>query len=179
MDLTKAVITGVIIGFFTVLISYFFDYIGIISCVLIATISYYYFRSYKLGAVCGAIVAIIGFFFDPLTFWNWRVFNVYYILFNGGMSIVIFTIPGAIGGYFGSKKPIIKPEPRISLPLTIDCPSCGMKVARGVKFCPNCGFSIAILCPNCGADVPVNSKFCPKCGTGILKENGTPIKSSF
>ncbi|MGD0249632.1 MAG: zinc-ribbon domain-containing protein [Thermoplasmata archaeon] len=48
------------------------------------------------------------------------------------------------------------------------CPKCGQPTTVGVKFCPNCGASLAPVpprkCAKCNADVPGTSKFCPNCG---------------
>ncbi len=51
------------------------------------------------------------------------------------------------------------------------CPSCGAKNPTTVKFCGNCGGSLAppakITCPNCKAEVPANMKFCGNCGASL------------
>ena len=44
------------------------------------------------------------------------------------------------------------------------CASCGQPVAPGVQFCPNCGAKQGtVKCPACGKDVQAG-KFCPECG---------------
>ena len=48
------------------------------------------------------------------------------------------------------------------------CPSCGAKNPTTVKFCGNCGGSLApvakVACPSCKAENPANLKFCGNCG---------------
>src|SRR3989304_77469 len=48
------------------------------------------------------------------------------------------------------------------------CPSCGAKNPTTVKFCGNCGASLApvakVACPNCKAENPADLKFCGNCG---------------
>jgi len=60
------------------------------------------------------------------------------------------------------------------------CPSCGNKNAANLKFCGNCGASLAppakVICPNCKAEVPANMKFCGSCGATIGKAAGAEIK---
>lgn len=52
---------------------------------------------------------------------------------------------------------------------TVQCPSCGAKVAKGKKFCSDCGAAmpVPVVCPSCGAEVAAGKKFCGKCGTKI------------
>lgn len=54
------------------------------------------------------------------------------------------------------------------------CPSCGMTLGEGVKFCQGCGTKIEEIvenkervCSGCGATVPAGVKFCQGCGTKI------------
>ena len=59
----------------------------------------------------------------------------------------------------------------------MNCPNCGFKNRRGVKFCENCGhdFSSApaprgkstVFCANCGSRNAVGSRFCFKCGNAL------------
>src|SRR5512136_423318 len=48
------------------------------------------------------------------------------------------------------------------------CPNCGAKNPTTLKFCGNCGSSLApiakIVCPNCKTENPANMKFCGNCG---------------
>lgn len=47
------------------------------------------------------------------------------------------------------------------------CAKCGASVNTDVKFCPECGNSMAPptdKCTGCGADIKAGSKFCPECG---------------
>lgn len=48
----------------------------------------------------------------------------------------------------------------------VTCPSCGKSVVDG-KFCPECGKPLAEACPSCGVSVPAGSKFCANCGAKI------------
>ena len=50
--------------------------------------------------------------------------------------------------------------------LTINCPSCGVSVSIGMKFCPSCGKEIPSkkFCSHCGTEMNQNMSFCPKCG---------------
>ncbi len=52
-------------------------------------------------------------------------------------------------------------------PKTEKCPSCGVSVKEGAKFCPDCGKPMQTLCPKCGAPVKEGSKFCAECGTSL------------
>lgn len=47
------------------------------------------------------------------------------------------------------------------------CSSCGAQVARGAKFCPECGQKVALkqTCPGCGVESNPGAKFCAECGT--------------
>ncbi len=49
------------------------------------------------------------------------------------------------------------------------CPNCGAEVALGVKFCGECGFSMARsgVCPSCGHENEPGMKFCGECGTKL------------
>lgn len=56
------------------------------------------------------------------------------------------------------------------------CPKCGAKNAAGVKFCGNCGASLApmptIVCPSCKAENPAGMKFCGNCGKTLPQPTG-------
>ena len=57
------------------------------------------------------------------------------------------------------------PECGKSMESTQKCPKCGANVKKGSKFCPECGASLgSVKCPKCGADVKAGAKFCPECG---------------
>ncbi len=45
------------------------------------------------------------------------------------------------------------------------CPKCKTET-HGAKFCPECGFQMAVKgkCSGCGAEVSATAKFCPECG---------------
>ena len=48
------------------------------------------------------------------------------------------------------------------------CPSCGMFLRPGARFCDNCGKAMEIretkTCPKCGTAWSSSSKFCANCG---------------
>lgn len=50
------------------------------------------------------------------------------------------------------------------------CPSCGVEVEAGVKFCCECGAKIpqSKECPQCHAQLPLAAKFCGECGYCFL-----------
>ncbi len=52
------------------------------------------------------------------------------------------------------------------------CPNCGAAIAKGKKFCGNCGTKIVVkpktTCPNCGAEIAEGKKFCGMCGAKVL-----------
>ena len=52
---------------------------------------------------------------------------------------------------------------------TIVCSGCGTAIAKGSKFCPNCGAqqNAQKFCPSCGAKVEGSAKFCMECGTKL------------
>ncbi len=51
------------------------------------------------------------------------------------------------------------------------CQSCGAKNPTTMKFCGNCGASLAppakVVCANCKAENPATMKFCGNCGTAL------------
>ncbi len=44
------------------------------------------------------------------------------------------------------------------------CPRCQAQNREGVRFCEDCGASLAFTCPRCGAEVFPDKKFCGSCG---------------
>lgn len=67
-------------------------------------------------------------------------------------------------------------------PATVACGSCGAKVDRKLRFCPQCGKKMGVLkaaekpappatqpkhCPQCGTAIQPGKKFCPQCGNRI------------
>lgn len=61
--------------------------------------------------------------------------------------------------------------------------SCGYKLKRGDKFCPNCGEPVpGIIICSCGAQLDENMKFCSSCGRkmeDILNEQKTSKESTM
>ncbi len=57
------------------------------------------------------------------------------------------------------------------------CPKCGQMVPTGVKFCPNCGTSMAapapapggVNCPKCNTPNAAGAKFCANCGAPLAR----------
>ena len=48
---------------------------------------------------------------------------------------------------------------------TVPCVSCGGQIAKGSKFCPECGEGqTAAACKDCGKPLNAGAKFCPECG---------------
>jgi membrane protease subunit (stomatin/prohibitin family) len=76
-----------------------------------------------------------------------------------GMSMGNTMSKGATG-----TEGIIPPAEAPKEETTVECPSCHAKVAKGAKFCPNCGHAMSAHCPNCGVEVDPSAKFCPSCG---------------
>jgi len=56
------------------------------------------------------------------------------------------------------------------------CQKCGVKNTAGMKFCGNCGESLAptpkVVCPNCKAENPAGMKFCGNCGKPLPQSTG-------
>ena len=48
-----------------------------------------------------------------------------------------------------------------------ECTSCGASNREGLRFCTNCGASIAAGCPSCGAPHDPGQRFCGECGTPL------------
>ena len=72
-----------------------------------------------------------------------------------------------------------QPQPGAAAPSS-PCPKCGTLVAQGVKFCPNCGTSMAppaaapgVTCPKCNTPNAAGAKFCANCGTSLAPATRT------
>ena len=52
---------------------------------------------------------------------------------------------------------------------TKECSSCGAKISKKAKFCPECGQKqeSKAFCSECGAEVKPTAKFCPECGNKL------------
>jgi len=175
MNLTKAIIIGLFFGLLQVSFSPFYGIYDIptilFSCIVVGIISYYYFRSFKLGAVFGIIVAIIPYIFQYIIYakyyYDFMDFSLSFLYFLSEPRFVSHLLSGAIGGYLSQKKLNIKSKPEVSSLATVTCPSCGSEIPKNAKFCPKCGAPMTISCPNCGAMIYAGSKFCPKCGKKV------------
>lgn len=55
------------------------------------------------------------------------------------------------------------------------CPHCQAENPEGVKFCGECGRSLAVelTCPQCGHKNPQGVKFCYECGHPLVEQ--TPL----
>jgi len=49
----------------------------------------------------------------------------------------------------------------------MNCSRCDAAAAEGLKFCTECGASLAAPCSQCGFKGPPKSKFCGQCGTSL------------
>ena len=58
------------------------------------------------------------------------------------------------------------PATPAAVPATTACVSCGAQIAKGARFCPECGAkqNAAVFCVSCGAEIAPGTKFCPECG---------------
>jgi class 3 adenylate cyclase len=54
-----------------------------------------------------------------------------------------------------------------------NCPRCGANLARGKKFCGDCGLPLPWRCATCGTENPAGKRFCGDCGTALL--HATPV----
>ncbi len=54
--------------------------------------------------------------------------------------------------------------PECGKPMQALCPKCGKPIKEGSKFCSECGASLSPICPKCGAKLSAGAKFCPECG---------------
>lgn len=86
----------------------------------------------------------------------------------GGMAGVGMGLGAGvgIGQMFAQSMNSINAQPEQSKESKIACPSCGVMVKKGVKFCPDCGKPMVAkaLCGKCGSNVNAGVKFCPECG---------------
>lgn len=104
-------------------------------------------------------------------------------------------VGGAIGQQFGGLTQNLNTNNQEEKQETkIKCSDCGAELAKGAKFCPNCGNKYNAcgnckadipdgvdVCPNCGEKAPIpcpkcgvilkgNNKFCPECGHSLIKK---------
>lgn len=51
----------------------------------------------------------------------------------------------------------------------MNCTTCGISLADGLKFCTSCGTKVepVMLCTSCGKVLKQNAKFCGSCGTAV------------
>jgi class 3 adenylate cyclase len=54
-----------------------------------------------------------------------------------------------------------------------NCPRCGATLARGKKFCGDCGLPLPWRCATCGTENAAGKRFCGDCGTALL--HATPV----
>ncbi len=78
----------------------------------------------------------------------------------GTMAGVGGAVAGMVGG---TMREAVGAVGEVAPPKALKCTNCGMPLAAGTKFCPECGTKVVLACPKCGT--PVNgAKFCPECG---------------
>ena len=56
------------------------------------------------------------------------------------------------------------------------CPGCGFENAAGMKFCGECGGTLALKCRSCGFENLRGMKFCGECGKS-LADPAAPVRS--
>jgi len=47
------------------------------------------------------------------------------------------------------------------------CRTCQFDNPAGMRFCGQCGASLAVACPQCGAEIPAGFRFCGQCGMSL------------
>ncbi len=95
---------------------------------------------------------------------------------GGGGGAAAAGVGAGIGIGVGATmaKTMQQPQAPAAPQQLIVCQSCGAQNPVGIKFCGNCGTSLApvakVKCPKCGADVPATMKFCGNCGSSLAPE---------
>ena len=100
----------------------------------------------------------------------------------GNIGVGMGMISG-VGGVLGSKvgdmmhKTLEEPQKEeVTNPAGLVCAKCGIALADGAKFCPECGEKVQrtsslapgfVVCPSCGKEVPM-AKFCLECGMPLV-----------
>ncbi len=54
------------------------------------------------------------------------------------------------------------------------CSGCGFENREGIRFCVECGTTLAPRCPSCQAEVQAGQKFCGECGTALAAGPAAP-----
>ena len=77
-----------------------------------------------------------------------------------------FGMGGIMANAFNSNANNQSQQPQTTQTATQNCVSCGANIAKGSKFCPECGAKqpVTAFCPECGAKVDGGAKFCASCG---------------
>lgn len=59
----------------------------------------------------------------------------------------------------------------------MNCTSCGITLADGLKFCIKCGAKVepVALCASCGKALKPNAKFCGGCGAAVAAPAPEPV----
>jgi cytochrome c-type biogenesis protein CcmH/NrfG len=52
----------------------------------------------------------------------------------------------------------------------MNCKSCNVEIADGVKFCPECGAAQGKICQSCKAENEATASFCVSCGTKLKSD---------
>jgi class 3 adenylate cyclase/tetratricopeptide (TPR) repeat protein len=60
----------------------------------------------------------------------------------------------------------------------VRCAACQFDNPAGMRFCVQCGASLAARCPQCGAEVAAGFRFCGHCGAGLAPAAAAPAPAS-
>lgn len=90
---------------------------------------------------------------------------------GAGMGLGMgFGLGGAFGGAMGNMaNQTMNSMNENPQEMKDKCPKCGQEVAKGAKFCPNCGEKLGLFCSKCGASITPGAKFCANCGEKLVK----------
>ncbi len=79
-------------------------------------------------------------------------------------------------------------SPQVATPVALTCPTCGLSVAPGTRFCGRCGQAIgqggapavsarppaAVVCSRCGLSQETTAQFCGRCGQPLASAAAVP-----
>ena len=91
---------------------------------------------------------------------------------NAGIGLGIGLGAGSVvGNAFGAMANNINPLEQNSIEM-ITCSRCKTKMAKGIKFCVECGEKVQldIKCPHCGSIFSTSMRFCGECGKPLDNE---------
>lgn len=66
----------------------------------------------------------------------------------------------------------------------VECSSCGEKISKTAKFCPECGKAVEIkpkeqTCPRCKKERHANARFCDNCGWDFNRQDPPPSLKGY